>query len=155
MPDQVSLSNPGFFRRLIVLFYDSVLIFSLAMCCAALIIAVRVAIEGPESIADGERAISGAWRLPTFLLILFVTCHFYVLFWLKNGQTLGMQTWKVRVDNENNDRISTKQAYIRFAAATLSFACFGLGFIWVLFDKEHLSWHDKISGTHLVLLPKR
>ncbi len=155
MSDQNSLSTPGFFRRLIVLFYDSFLVFTLAMCCSALIIALRVAIEGPNAIADGEMAISGAWRLPTFLLIIFVTCHFYVIFWLKGGQTLGMQTWKIRLDNKNNERISPKQAYIRFAAAFLSLICFGLGFIWVLFDKDKLSWHDRLSCTHLVLLPKR
>lgn len=156
MPAENSFARPVLLRRIIILFYDSLLIFTLAMCCVALMIALRLAVEGPNAIADSGRAISGIWRLPTFLLILFVTCHFYVFFWLKSGQTLGMQTWRIKLlSSTDNGSISPKQAYIRLAVATLSLLCFGFGFFWVLFNKDKLAWHDKLSNTYLVLLPRK
>ena len=155
MSENELLGNPGLFRRLIALFYDSLLLFALSLCCVALIIAIRVGIEGTASISDGERAISGIWRLPTFILVVFACSHFYIYFWTKSGQTLGMQTWKLRLDNPDNKRVTLKQAYIRCLASIFSASIFGLGYLWVLFGKDKLSWHDKISGTHLVLLPKR
>jgi uncharacterized RDD family membrane protein YckC len=32
--------------------------------------------------------------------------------------------------------------------------CLGLGFLWVLYDRDKLAWHDRLSGTRLVRLPK-
>ena len=45
-------------------------------------------------------------------------------------------------------------AIVRLGAAILSWLPLGLGFIWVLFDSDRLTWHDRLSGTRLVLLPK-
>jgi uncharacterized RDD family membrane protein YckC len=28
----------------------------------------------------------------------------------------------------------------------------GLGFIWILFDREKLAWHDRASGTRVIFL---
>jgi uncharacterized RDD family membrane protein YckC len=36
----------------------------------------------------------------------------------------------------------------------LSLFVAGLGFIWVAFDDECQSWHDKISGTTIVRVPR-
>ena len=36
----------------------------------------------------------------------------------------------------------------------LSLFVAGLGFIWVAFDDEKQSWHDKIAGTTIVRVPK-
>ena len=30
----------------------------------------------------------------------------------------------------------------------------GLGYLWVMIDRERLSWHDRISRTRLVMLSK-
>ncbi len=154
MTEQEQLSTPGLLRRMAAIFYDTWLVFALLLACVGLMILVRIGIEGSDTLAKGEPAINGLWRIPTFLLMLFTLCHFYVYFWIKNGQTLGMQTWRIRLDNANHERISLKQAYIRFAAAALSLAFAGLGFLWMYVDKDKFSWQDRLSGSHLVLLPK-
>jgi len=43
---------------------------------------------------------------------------------------------------------------VRSLSAFLSLAVAGLGFIWVAFDDEKQSWHDKIAGTTIVKVPK-
>jgi uncharacterized RDD family membrane protein YckC len=45
-------------------------------------------------------------------------------------------------------------ALLRFAAALVSLATVGLGFLWILVDPEKLAWHDRIAGTRVVVLPK-
>jgi uncharacterized RDD family membrane protein YckC len=37
----------------------------------------------------------------------------------------------------------------RLLAMVLSLLPVGLGMIWAIFDEEHLSWHDRLSGTYL------
>ena len=36
----------------------------------------------------------------------------------------------------------------------LSLAVAGLGFLWVVFDADRQSWHDKIAGTVVVRVPR-
>lgn len=147
------LSSPGLLRRLAAMFYDSWLVLASLIFVVALLVGLRVLIQGAP--AEGEHALGGPWRWPTFLLMMLVVCHFFVYFWHKSGQTLAMQTWRIKVVNAENEPISYRQAYLRFFAACLSVACAGLGYWWVLIDREHKSWHDHLSGSRLVLLPKR
>lgn len=149
-----SLSSPSLLRRLAAMFYDAWLVFALLLACSALMIGLRLLIEGADALPQGKPAINGPWRLPTFILMVFALTHFFAYFWTRNGQTLGMQTWRIRLDNDQHGHISMKQAYLRVFAAFLSLACGGLGYFWMYIDKDGLSWHDRISGTQLVLLPK-
>lgn len=152
MTEQEQLSSPSLLRRLAAIFYDSWLVFALLLACTGLMILLRIGIEG--ELTRGQPAISGFWRIPTFLLMVFALCHFYVYFWIKNGQTLGMQTWRIRLDNADHGRITLKQAYIRFATALLSITCAGVGYLWMYVDKDKLTWQDRLSQSQLVLLPK-
>ena len=149
-----TLPSPSLLRRLAAMFYDAWLVFALMIACSAIMVGLRVLIQGADAIPHGQVAISGAWRIPTFLLMIFALFHFFAYFWIKNGQTLGMQSWRIRLDNEQHQHVSLKQAYIRLLAACLSLFCCGIGYLWMYIDKDRLTWHDRLSKTHLVLLPK-
>jgi uncharacterized RDD family membrane protein YckC len=43
---------------------------------------------------------------------------------------------------------------LRFVVAMASWLLLGLGFLWVLWDKESRSWHDIYSDSRTVQLPK-
>jgi uncharacterized RDD family membrane protein YckC len=43
---------------------------------------------------------------------------------------------------------------LRFLAAIVSWLPFGLGFWWQLWDRDGLTWHDRLSSTRLVHYPK-
>jgi len=43
---------------------------------------------------------------------------------------------------------------VRALGGFLSLFVAGIGFIWVAFDDEKQSWHDKIAGTTIVKVPK-
>ena len=57
----------------------------------------------------------------------------------------------VAVETDLND---WSVAVVRALGGFLSLAVAGLGFIWVAFDDEKQSWHDKIAGTTIVRVPK-
>lgn len=83
------------------------------------------------------------------LYLLTVAYLFYAWFWTHGGQTLGMKAWKISLINAAGPGISWRQASLRFCCALLSWLCLGLGFIWCLFDRERLCWHDRLSKTYL------
>jgi uncharacterized RDD family membrane protein YckC len=41
-------------------------------------------------------------------------------------------------------------AIVRALASLLSLLPLGLGFLWILFDPQRQTWHDKISGSVVV-----
>lgn len=88
------------------------------------------------------------------LSLLVVTYAFFVGFWTSKGRTLGMQSWGLQLEGKDQRRATLGQATIRFFAAILSWAVAGLGFLWQLWDKDKLTWHDRLSGTRLVHYPK-
>jgi len=42
----------------------------------------------------------------------------------------------------------------RLGWALVSLLPLGLGFLWILFDPEKRAWHDRLSRTRVVVLPK-
>lgn len=69
--------------------------------------------------------------------------------------TLGMQAWRLRVQTLEGCPLTVKQSLIRCAVAWLSLLALGLGYLWVLFDKQRRSWPDIASNTQTVVLPKK
>jgi uncharacterized RDD family membrane protein YckC len=57
----------------------------------------------------------------------------------------------VRLDDR---KLDWTVAIVRGLGGFLSLFVAGLGFLWVAFDKERQSWHDKIAGTVVVIAPK-
>tara|TARA_B100001248_G_scaffold103951_1_gene77482 strand:- start:154 stop:555 length:402 start_codon:yes stop_codon:yes gene_type:complete len=81
-----------------------------------------------------------------------ITQYFFVWFWVHNQGTLGMKTWKIKIICNNNNRLSYKQAIIRFNVAIFSLLFFGLGFLISFFRKDKKCFHDIISKTALIKL---
>jgi uncharacterized RDD family membrane protein YckC len=125
-------------RRLMVIFYDTLLLFSVLFLAGMLVY-----------------PITHAHNSPIYSLYLFGVCFLYFGWqWTHGGQTLAMMTWQVRLQAVDGGRVTWRQASIRFFVAILSWAVFGLGFLWAWFDTEKRTWHDIASGTQLLKLPK-
>ena len=65
-----------------------------------------------------------------------------------------MRAWRLRLVAIGGRRVTWRHAIVRYLAALLSWAAAGLGFAWSLIDEEKRSWHDLLSGTRLVLMPR-
>ena len=74
--------------------------------------------------------------------------------WKFKGTTIGGVVCGLKVVRVDDRPIDWGVAIVRALSAFLSFFVFGLGFIWVAFDNDRQSWHDKIAGTTIVKVPK-
>lgn len=138
---------PSLPRRLTAMLYDSLLIIALVAVVNAIGLGVMYQLSG------GAQDTLGPW--PVRLLTIASVFGFFCLFWRKQGQTLGMQAWRIKLVADDGGRITLARGLLRCTAATLSLACFGLGYLWCLFDPQKRYWHCHLSRTHLELLPKR
>ena len=125
-------------RRFGAMLYDSFLLLTVVFV-ASFIIVIPTGIT-PEN--------------PYFFLfqayIFMVAYLFFAWFWTREGQTLGMRTWKIKLVSEDDSLVTWGSALLRYAIAIISWLAFGLGFLWSLWDKKHRTWHDIASKTYLV-----
>jgi len=128
-------SPPGLLRHLAAILYDLFLLIAVLFVATALILPLNA----------GLAFTSQQVAYPVYLFI--VSFLFYGWFWTHGGQTLGLRAWNLKVLTFNQQTLSWKQAFLRFISAILSWSVCGLGFIWILIDKNQRSWHDYLSGT--------
>ena len=151
MNDTTELATPSLLRRLAAIIYDTFLVLPLIMVSVALGLGLRTA-AGLQTHDTSQVTILDAYLVR--LIALTTVVAFFSYFWLKNGQTLSMQAWRIKLVNSSGGPIRLHQAVIRALAAAVSTACLGIGYAWCLFDAKGKTWHDHLSRTELVLLPK-
>ena len=59
-------------------------------------------------------------------------CVFFIYFWSKKGQTLGMRAWRLRVQNLDGSLLKKRTAIKRLLPTLL-----GLGNLTVIFDRKN------------------
>ncbi|AVR66476.1 MULTISPECIES: RDD family protein [Pseudomonas aeruginosa group] len=145
----------GLVRRLAAMFYDFLLCVALMMVVTLVyqqgILRLIYGSDHLRELAD-RGALIGDPLLST--LLVFALFGFFAKFWTHSGQTLGMQVWGLRVQNRDGSAISLLQALLRFMIAIASWLCLGLGFLWMLWDSDKRTWHDRYSESQVVRLPK-
>jgi len=142
-------STPSLLRRLAAICYDAVLVFGVLLLLWTLYYFALSALSGQEDVGHSPLA-QLYWPLALLAMV-----GFHVWFWSHGGQTLGMKSWRVRVVTEDGNDPGLRQALLRYLWAWVSAAALGLGFMWALFDRQQLTWHDRMSGTRLVMTVKR
>lgn len=145
----------GLVRRLAAMFYDSLLCIALVMVVTLLYQQVLLRLlYGSEQLQ--QLADAGRLDIDPLLstLLLFSLFGFFAKFWTHSGQTLGMQVWGIRIQNADGTAIDLWQALLRFLIALVSLLCLGMGYWWMLLDKQNRTWHDMYSESQAVQLPK-
>lgn len=135
------LETAGFLRRLMSNLYDWLLVLAIMMVVSVPVVAVI-----DDAIAPGN----AFYRLTLAL----VAAAFFIFFWSHGGQTLGMKAWRLKLVNRDGTAANTKAAAQRFIFACLALLPAGLGFVWLIWDRDKLSWQDRLSKTRVVLLPR-
>jgi uncharacterized RDD family membrane protein YckC len=139
-PIKATSPSAGLPRRLIAMVYDLMVVTGLVFFVGAIATGL-----------NRMEAVNG----PVFQSLIFLVIFgFFAKFWTSGGQTAGMKAWKLRAETMDGRPMTIQQALVRFIAAILSMGCFGLGYLWIFFDKEKVTWHEKISGTRTVIIPK-
>jgi uncharacterized RDD family membrane protein YckC len=137
----------GLLRRLGAMLYDGLLLLALLMIATGLFLTLT----GGEAISPTENPLL---ELVYRAVLVLITVGFFGIFWTRRRQTLGMASWRVLVEREDGGQLSWGDTILRLAAALLSWLPLGLGFLWILIDPGRRAWHDRLSGTRVVVVPK-
>ena len=150
--DPQAYPRAGLLRRLAALLYDAFLVAAIWMLLGFIL----QLFVGPDTsqLIDGRVQTDPLLDNILFLLMVASAFGFYLWFWIRSGQTLGMIAWQIRVESLDGGLISPAQGLIRFLAAWPSFFMLGLGFLWLYIDPNGDTVHDKLSNSRVVLLPK-
>ena len=118
--------------------YESLLLFAITFFAALLFL-----------MASGGSA--GGWVRHTFQVYLFLVIGLYFAgSWRRQGQTLAMKTWGLRLDGANGARITLRQAIVRYVCAWPCLALGGIGILYAPFDRDRQFLHDRLAGTKIV-----
>lgn len=118
----------GLIKRLLVNFYDLILLFAVLYFFTIPII----------MLTDGNAVIGNVFYQTYLILIVF---FYYAWFWRKYNQTLGMKIWKIKIYSRYSLKITYLQSIKRILIALLG------GHILLLINDESLQ--DKLSDTYL------
>lgn len=134
----MTYTTPGFWRRIICLIYEFLLLLAILLFAGFIFHLIF-------------RDTQAFYFRPLFqFYLLLVMGYYFTWFWTHGGQTLAMQTWKMRVVTADGDSLTKKQAIIRYLLAITGILLFGFGIIWALFDRDHQFLHDRIAGTRII-----
>ncbi len=84
--------------------------------------------------------------------IYLVLGGYFTWYWRQGGQTLAMQTWKLRIVAADGTPVSRRQAWLRYTLAWASLCVGGIGLLWAIIDPARQFLHDRLAGTRIVLL---
>ena len=130
------MKGAGFFKRVFSIIYDSLAITGIIFSLSLLLVLLN------GGYAE-ENSIAGLIQL--LIIILSGPC-FYTYFWIANeGQTLGMQAWKIKLISQKKD-LSIILCLLRLI--------FGAGYFLILFHKDNRSLADLLTDTQIIDLKK-
>ena len=135
------MNSAGFLKRILALIYDSLLIAAIIIVASLLLVFINGEYPKPGTLLS----------VIQFLISILVGPFFYSYFWLTNdGQTTGMQAWKIKLVSSNESKLNMKQTYLRCLISVISFLFIGIGYFWILFNKNNLSWSDIATKTRVI-----
>lgn len=146
----------GFARRLSAIIYDLLILCAIIMLAAGLAMLLvqilvwcsLISLQGYADIAD---YLNSSWRRWLYLgYFVAVILGFYIYFWCKAGQTLGMRAWRLLVVTQDGNSLSFWQALSR---ALLALGGLGNLWLWLRWDKG-LALQDQLTHTQVVVLTK-
>jgi len=118
----------GFWRRFAASFIDGILI-------GVITIVLDLALKGVGSVVG---------------LVIDAT-YFTVLEGGVRGQTFGKSAMGIRVISLSDGQpIGYGRAFIRFIGRIVSAVVIYIGYLWMLWDRESQTWHDKFAGSVVV-----
>ena len=103
----------------------------------------------PEALLElflgGDATVIGAVALAVVCGMLYA-----FLFISLTGSTLGLRLWRVRVINVYGGRPEWWRVFVRCWGFVIGLFAFGLGLLWIGFDREKRGLHDWLAGTYVI-----
>lgn len=139
--------SAGFGRRAAALIYDSLLLAALLMMFTG---AALFFTHGHALLYE----TAGPWVYLYRAGLLAVIGAYYLINWMRSGQTLGMRAWHLRVVSDLGRPVTLKAALLRFVCGILAWTPAAAGVLWLYLDPDRLAIHDRLSRTRMVHLTR-
>lgn len=158
-----ALQTPGLRRRLACLLYEALLLFGVGLVSGAI---------GTLALKLSDATSPGVIYLMLQIVGIAVYGFYFVWFWTRRGQTLPMQTWRIKLVTAQGQGMTVPRALMRYAACALWIApafivsklnqwttvteliAVGIGIVayalLALLHPQRQFWHDAICGTRLI-----
>ncbi len=94
--------------------------------------------------------LNAAVYTATFAIVYL---QYFALFTIFGGTTPGMMMRSLQVVSFSGEPPTPKQMFLRSAGYIVSAGTLFLGFLWAMWDEDELTWHDRLSRTHLSATP--
>ena len=138
-PDLQPETPAGLGRRFGAMLYDALLLVAIWLITLFIMVTVN----------SGEAVIGGIIQSVLFL----EPYAFFAFFWIRDGQTLGMRAWRLRLYSNRPTRLTLNQVTMRCVGAMLGIVTLGLGYFWMYFDADRRTWPDIFSDSHVMYDP--
>lgn len=164
--------------RVVAIVYDGMLILALLFLVGTILTVIGTLMTMQTGTDSAQAQSLPTWyqnaiMTPSFVLTLVA---FYGLFWRRGGQTLGMQTWRLKTVNNAGHLLTWGQSFKRILAACLMPLLFGIiaslidgsraallasaflglvfNYAFCLFNRRGLAVQDMLSNTITLKMPK-
>lgn len=138
----------GFLTRFFAALVDGILLGIVGFVIGVVVQGVGLAAAGNDRTGSVVMIFS---TLGT-IINLGVSFAYYIYFIGKSGQTIGKRALGIKVMVKDSDvPVGYLNAFLREVVGKLvSGLVLGLGYFWVIWDKDKQGWHDKIAKTVVV-----
>ncbi len=86
----------------------------------------------------------------TLVGLLLGAAYYTILNVQWNGQTLGAKALGIRIVSADGAPINYGQMVIRYLMSLVSGLALGIGYLWLFWDPNRQTWHDKVAKTYVV-----
>ena len=155
MTDSIQAKAPAtanLLRRLMALLYDIFLLFAITLGYGGFLLLVKIVFNGTQGLESVQPGL--VMQILSFLGWLASLAGYYFICWRKQGQTLGMKAWRIKLQQPDGSMATPRQCLVRTVLACLSMAVAGIGYLWCLLPSVSGCLHDIYSGTEVVSLAK-
>jgi uncharacterized RDD family membrane protein YckC len=139
----IQITAPSFFKLGACLIYEALVVIALLLAGTAIFVLLL-----------GEATV-GIKRYLLQMFLWLIAGIYFIWCWQRKGQTLAMQTWQLKLVNQEAQLLSLKAAIIRYVLANFSLMVFGLGFLWVLVDRDRLFLHDRLLKNKIIYVQRK
>ncbi|WP_201593923.1 RDD family protein [Psychrobacter fulvigenes] len=165
--------------RIVAIIYDGMLILALLFLVGTMLTVIGTLLTMETGTESSQAQSLPTWyqnfvMTPSFILTLV---GFYGIFWRRGGQTLGMQTWRLKTVNNAGHLLTWGQSFKRILAASLMPLLFGIigsliggsrailltsaflglifNYVFCLFNRRGLAVQDMLSNSITLKMPKQ
>lgn len=113
---------------------------------------LNVAFYSNFTLSMGAGVFAGEAALVALLRNIVTAIYYAVLEGGPSGQTIGKRVCSIRVVDAETIQpgIGSGRAFGRYLMSLVSGLALGLGYLWMLWDSNKQTWHDKVVRSYVI-----